>query len=168
MKLRLKEFTIIVSIISIIFAISCIHSAQTRITPGINLNGFRYVYVSPLSYADGSVDKYGIRAKVVTMFRDEGFIFLYENQISNLKPEELGQALYCTISHFHTGDGFGGSYATVVIECLDLLNRQIFYGKGNSQGFTIQDDLDGAVKLAFQAFQNKYTGFNPAYSLNIS
>lgn len=155
----------------ILLICGCVSSTQIRILPGINLNGFGYVYISPLTYPDGSVDRYGIRTKVASMFSNEGLRVLSEDEVKNFDKNKFGQLLYCTINHFHSSlaGGLGGTYATVIIDCYDALNRNIYHGIGKFQGaFTVSDDLDGAVNRAFQGFSAKYTGFNPAVAIDIN
>lgn len=154
----------------IFFICGCVSTTQTRILPGVSLNGFGYVYISPIVYPDGSVDRYGIKTKVASMFSNEGLRILSEDGVKNFDRNKLGQVLFCTISHFHSSlaAGLGGTYATVIIDCYDALNRHIFHGKGKFQGvFTVSDDLDGAVKRAFQGFAARYRGFNPILAVNI-
>jgi len=150
---------------------ACVSNTQVRTLPGQNLNAFGYVHIAPLTYSDGSVDFYGIWARVSSMFRNEGLRILSESDLNNFPRSNLGQVLYCTINHFYSSSagGLGGKYATVIIECRDVLNREIYYGKGKFQGiFTESDDLDAVLKLAFQGFAVCYIGFNQALLVDIN
>jgi serine protease Do len=161
------EGIVIICIITIFFPCGCVHSAQFHITPNFNLNGFRYVYIAPIIYQDGSQDRYGLWNKTSSFFLGKGFEVINDDQTKKLSEKQQGQCLICSVSHFHSSDGMGGTYATVDIKCYDVLNRVVYGGKGKSQGLTVQDDLDGALRLALQGFDYNYRTFNASFSIDI-
>lgn len=160
---------ILAIIIAMIASIGCVAPKTTHfIQPGYNLNGFRYVYISPPIYQDGTIDKHDLAQRLSKLFAQEGVQVLSKYDLESLPENELGQVLYCNISHFHTPDGYGlgGTYITVTIDLYDMFQQRIFRGKGIYQGSTMDDDFDGGIKMAFQAFSEKYTGFDPSFAID--
>lgn len=146
--------------------VGCVSSSKHLIQSGSNLNGYRYVYINPLTYQSGGEDMYGIGSKFANLFTQEGLQVLAENQVRSLSTNEKGQVLWCKIQHFHTPDGMGGSYATVILDAYDVFNKRVYRGEGKYQGLSVSADLDGAVMRAFKGFSHNYSGFNRALAID--
>lgn len=161
-------FIFTLSFIFLCFLSGCVSNTQTNILPGINLDGFAYVTIAPIVYSDGVADKYGLEVKLAAMFIDEGLRYISDIQAETFPIKRKGEILFCNLSHYHSplAGGLIGTYATLIIQGYDILGRRVFYGKGESQGMTIQADLDGALKKAFAGFAAAYIGFNPSYTIN--
>lgn len=148
------------------FIIGCVASSQHFVRPTSNLNGFRYVLISPITYEDGMIDKYALGMRLAEMFMREGVQVLDEYEVKELPGKVLPQVLFCSTQHFHNPDAFGGSYATFTIYLRDWSGREVFKGVGKYQGFSIQADLDGALQRAFEGFARSYSEFKPSLAID--
>jgi len=145
--------------------IGCVASSRHLIQSSYNLNGFRYVLIAPITYEDGFTDKYGLGMRLAELFAKEGVQVLSEYELDGLPKDNLLQVLVCEVQHFHTPDALGGSYATVIIDLYDMTRRKVFKGEGKYQGLSIQADLDGALKRAFEGFAKNYSGFKASLAI---
>ena len=142
-------------IVSIVFimttALACV--SQT-------LDGYRYLYLPPLTYTDGSVDKYGIANKVSKSFERKGFIIAnYKNQLPDNKTIEIYSVLYCAIQH--SADICDMCYNNVTITLTNVLNETVLVLSGRGMGFTLQGDLNNATRNALSEFEKMPYKYNP-------
>ena len=117
-------------------ALSCI--SQT-------LDGYKYLYLPPLTYTDGSVDKWGIADKVSRCFEKKGFIIAnYPNQLPDKTSKEIFSVLICTIQH--SADYCDMCYNNVTITLTNVLKETVLVLSGRGMGLTLQGDLNNATR----------------------
>lgn len=162
----MKFFPKVVMMFTLVIAIMCIGcyvpmapQASYNIHPDRVLNAYKYVYILPLEYDDGSHDKYGIANKVDQILRQEGFNTIDEFRLKKLNKEDMLELLFCSVKHWHTPAG-AGTAANVEISFTDITLETVYFGIGVFQGHTIQEDLFGATEQALGGLVTVYTGFD--------
>jgi|GEM_PF-5815671 len=75
----------------------CVASSQHFVRPSSNLNGFRYVFISPITYEDGMIDKYGLGMRLADMFMKEGVQVLDEYEVKEL-PRKVTESIRLLLS----------------------------------------------------------------------
>ena len=111
------------------------------------LDGYKYLYLPPLTYTDGSVDKYGIANKVSKSFERKGFIIAnYKNQLPDNDSEERFSVLICTIQH--SVDYCDMCSNNVTITLTNILQETVLVLSGKGMGLTLQGDLNNATRNA--------------------
>ncbi len=121
------------------------------------LNGFKYVFVSPIEYQDGQNDKYGVRNIVVNNLSSTGIKLINQNLIP---PDVLSNpciALDCIISHTNAL----GVRDWVTLQFYDCNDNLVLETKGRSGTFvySVAQELVEAAESAckdFKKFRYKY------------
>jgi S1-C subfamily serine protease len=130
-----------------------------------SLNGYKYVFVPTIKYADGSVDRFGVIAHLRQFFVQKGFIVLMEG---STPPQEVQNdpclLLNCSVEH-STGALESSKVTITLMNC----NREVvFSNTAKSVGWAYQDAADNAVKKAFApiySFPYKYdASATPAFN----
>ncbi|MBT4034782.1 MAG: trypsin-like peptidase domain-containing protein [Candidatus Marinimicrobia bacterium] len=161
------SISINILVLAIIMMVGCVPPQENHSTlPGRPLNAYKYVVVLAPSYEGSSVDQYGVASKLSQMFQQEGMVVLSQDAGLALDEKEKPKLVICGITHNHTPDSFGGSYATVKITLMNTYGETVYAGTGRYQGLSIIDDLAGASREAFKGFSAKYVGYNPALALS--
>ena len=134
----LKELFISI-IVVFITSLSCVSQA---------LDGYKYLYLPPLTYTDGSVDKWGIAEKVSRCFEKKGFIIANNpNQLpSDYTTKEFFSILNCNIQH--SADYCDMCYNHVTITLTNVLQETVLTLSGKGMGLTLQGDLNNATRNA--------------------
>ena len=143
---------LIISIVIIITtSLSCI--SQT-------LDGYKYLYLPPLTYTDGSIDKWGISQKVSNCFERKGFIIAnYPNQLPENTTKEYYSILICSIQH--SPDYCDMCYNHVTITLTNVLKETVLTLSGKGMGLTLQGDLNNATRNALSDIERMSYKYNP-------
>ncbi len=147
-------------VLFILFLSSCTIPPQSSFTihPERNVNAYKYVLIMTPTYDDKTYDKYGVANRVETKLRQKGFMIVNESR--KLPENSSDYFLICSIRHYHTPTGGGGSYANVEISMMDNTGETVYTGKGIYQGMSVLQDLHGAVDQALKGFNSSYISFN--------
>lgn len=115
------------------------------------LDGYKYLYLPPLTYTDGSVDKWGIADKVLKCFEEKGFVVIqYKYQLPDYRSNESRGVLICSIEH--TADSYD-LYNHVTITLSNIFNEKILTLNGSGMGLTVQGDLNIATRNALKPIE---------------
>lgn len=130
------------------------------------LDGYKYLYLPPLTYTDGSVDKWGIADKVSRCFEKKGFIVVnYNNQLPDNESKEFFTILICTIQH--SADYCDMCYNNVTITLTNVLKETVLVLSGRGMGLTLQGDLNNATRNALSDIESMSYKYNPEKSPQI-
>ena len=159
---------IIVLFFSIFFYGCPVTTSDYFLQPGRSLNAFKYIYIYPLEYKDGTIDTWGIATKLSNHFSMKGLqVISNQEDLKKLSPEQYGETMFCKISH-----NYSWRDASCTIEIYDYRNQKIFNCIGTYQQKSVMIDQDireellGAAEEAFKSFDKSYTTFDPSLAIN--
>ena len=132
---------------SVIFLLGC-SSSSHFLTPGVNLNNYKYVYIALETY-DSDI----IETLVSKLFSQEGLIVLTINRVRDLSQSEVKLVLFCSVNY---DNGFPGKAS---IRIYDVEEKLLYIGEGSFDGIDIDGSGRNAVEEAFGPFAELYTGF---------
>lgn len=143
---------IIFSIVFVCTGLSCF--SQT-------LDGYRYLYLPPLKYMDGSMDKYGIAREVSLHFKRLGFIIATsENQLPNYLSCERNSILFCNIEQ--SWDDIVYASTEITITLTNILKETVLTLNNNGKALSNkQDAVNRALRNMFEPVDNITYNFNP-------
>jgi S1-C subfamily serine protease len=130
------------------------------------LDGYKYVYIAPLKYEDGTIDKFGLMVQVANRFEKMGLQVIKRDVVTGIKFYDIEcMSLLCIINH--NGGLYGkNEFAMSLTNCNDVkiysiqtkANAPTWYGET-----TIDKDLRKCIDRAFDPLQKK-----PGYSYDRS
>ena len=130
------------------------------------LDGYKYLYLPPLTYTDGSIDKWGISQKVSNCFERKGFIIAnYPNQLPDNTTRDFFSVLICTIQH--SADYCDMCYNHVTITLTNVLKETVITLSGKGMGLTLQGDLNNATRNALSTVERMSYKFDSEKSPRI-
>lgn len=134
---------------------------------GSNLNSYKYVTVSPLTYDNDVEDKFGIRNLTILYLNQMGFTVLSETETKQLDKDDYNKYLFCSVSHIAI---FSKRTVTVTIEFFDIFNEKVFSATAEHDFQYTDGELSllKATELAISKIKTNYTGFNSTFELDIS
>lgn len=149
MKVRIISWLCLLAIIST-------GLAQSRLPFKSSPNGYKYVLIPALKYADGRYDPWGVGAHLREYFTKKGFIVITDPAGA---PQELQNdpclLLTCSVEH-----SFGALESSkVTITLMNCKREVVFSNTGSSVGWAAQDSANNATKKAFApiySFPYKY------------
>jgi len=118
-------------------------------------NGYKYIYLPPLTYQNGGVDIYGIASNTRSYFTEKGFGILVDKSEPNNIPKEVKEnpclVLTCQIEH-PSPNGFSNSVTLTFLNCK---NQLVYKTKGSgSMGMNVEGDYRIAVRKALKDFSS--------------
>lgn len=125
------------------------------------LDGYKYLFLPPLTYTDGSIDKWGVAEKVSQCFQRKGFVVVnYANQLPDNKTNEFRSVLVCTIQH--SADMCDFCTNTVTITLTNVFKETILTLSGKSQGLhvSLQGELGSAARNALSSLERMKYSFD--------
>jgi S1-C subfamily serine protease len=128
------------------------------------LNGYKYVYVTPIKYQDGSYDKFALMSYCNKKFYYIGFDLLDFNNLSaSEKVNKRCLTLFCQISH--TGNAYGKNSLTLRLK--NCNNEIVFENEVQANGATwagettIAKVLDKCIKRVFEPLDKLKYSYDP-------
>jgi S1-C subfamily serine protease len=120
------------------------------------LNGYKYVYILPIKYQDGSYDKFSLMSIADKKFSDIGFQVVDIAKMTNGEKTNIKcQSLTCHISH--TGNAYGkNSLKLLLTNCrgLSVYENDVSANAVTWAGeYTVAKDLEKCIKKAFQPLE---------------
>lgn len=129
------------------------------------LDGYKYLFLPPLTYTDGSIDKWGVAEKVSQCFQRKGFVVVnYANQLPDNKTSEFRGVLVCTIQH--SADMCDFCTNTVTITLTNVFKETVLTLSGKSQGLhvSLNGELGSATRNALSTLERMSYSFDPQKS----
>ena len=106
-------------------------------------NGYKYVYLAPLTYQDGSTDKWGIRSQVKEKLIDYGLTVLE----TTTPPQGVDVCLIVSCFIEHTNNAYQTASDYVYLKFFNCTNQVVYSSQGAS----------GALVISFQQGWRKAT-----------
>lgn len=125
------------------------------------MNGFKYVYVEPLKYENGSSDIWGIESRTKSFFQSLGYTIVYSAQ----GIENTCEVLRILISHTNILPPQSG-FNRVDFSLFDC-NGFFYKFSDRAMKFSVQGDFNAATKKALKKFKErdiKNYSFDSAYT----
>lgn len=133
------------------------------------LDGYKYVYVHPMTYEGQEGDRYGAQASVSNFLRESGFIVVSEgsSQYYDLK-ENPCLLLDVIINHESTTSGYssvGYGWTEMLVTIKNCEEIVLYMEKGACEnGGAVYDIISKCAKRALKKLDNKHR-FNPGKSI---
>lgn len=139
------------------FFTSLIALGQSNVTV---LNGYKSIYLMPLTYKDGSSDKFGLRSFVKDKLVSKGFKITEAD--ADLKGSEGCFIVACVINH--TNNFYQHYPDRIELKFINCTKEQIFTLEGASNtsmvDYTPEKGLAQATERAFDKINNYYYSFD--------
>ena len=129
------------------------------------LDGYKYLFLPPLTYTDGSIDKWGVAEKVSQCFQRKGFVVAnYVSELPDNKTSEYRSVLICNIQH--SADMCDLCTNTVTITLTNVFRETVLTLSGKSQGLhvSLQGELGSATRNALSSIERMRYSFDPQKS----
>ncbi len=127
------------------------------------LNGYKYVYLPPLTYQDGSTDKWGIRSQVKEKLVGSGL-----NVFETTTPPK-GVDLCLIVSCFidHTNNAYQAASDYVYLKFINCSNQVVYLSQGSTGTLvtSFQQGWRKATKAATSDFNYYHYAFDESKSL---
>ncbi len=142
-------------VVSLFFLLAGCVATQHTISPGADLNNFRFVHI-----IQPYMDPHRTHIEVTTLFQDAGFAVLDTIGIENLPVNDRCKTLIAKYGYSSTSL-MTDAYITLSDYCKG--GKIIYNGKGQyGMGLNMRGDVMGALKQAFMGVSTRYTGYDPS------
>lgn len=151
-----KNFSVLLFILNSLFVLG-----QSDIEA---LNGYKYVYLAPLTYQDGSIDKWGIRNQVKEKIIRSGLQVLE----STTPPSDIDVCLIVACIIDHTNNSYQTTSEYVYLKFIDCTEKVVFTSQGAS-GSVVLSNQQGwrkATKSATSEFDKYKYDFDESKTVN--
>lgn len=127
------------------------------------LNGYRYVYLAPLSYEDGSNDKWGIHSQVKEKLIGSGFTLLE----TTTPPNGIDVCLIISCFIGHTNNAYQAVSDYVYLEFINCTKQVVYRSQGASGAFvtTLQQGWRKATNGATSDFNYYQYSFDESKTI---
>lgn len=132
-------------------------------------NGFKYIYVAPINYTDGSSDYWGIEAQTKKFFKNIGFKIINNiNEVSEI--ENICEVLNIQITHTNCKVN---CYNTVTLKLSDC-NGKWSTIKDSAMSLSLRGDYRNATKKVLKTISSRFiknyhfdSYYTPKYKTNV-
>lgn len=128
------------------------------------LNGYKYVYLAPLTYKDGSTDKWGIRSQVREKLIGSGINVLE----TTTPPQGVDVCLIVSCFIDHTNNAYQAASDYVYLKFINCANQVVYSSQGASGAFvtSFQQGWRKATKGATSDFNYYSYGFDESKTIS--
>ncbi|MFN4971938.1 MAG: hypothetical protein ACK5GX_02780, partial [Bacteroidota bacterium] len=127
-------------------------------------NGYKYVYLAPLTYKDGSTDKWGIRSQVKEKLIGSGINVLE----TTTPPQGVDVCLIVSCIIDHTNNAYQAASDYVYIKFINCVNQVVYSSQGASGAFvtSFQQAWRKATKGATSDFNYYQYSFDESKTIS--
>ena len=127
-------------------------------------NGFKVLYIPKMEYNDGTIDKYGVNSKLVSIFKGHGMLVCNNDSYSKYKDiveENPCLLLRADPSIKWTPTGGGGSRCYLTLKFFDCNEKIVYTKQTNGMGLDLFADVRKCVNKMKTAFYYLNYNFDP-------
>ena len=133
---------------------------------GQYLNGYKYIYIPKIKYTDGSIGKYSISSKLISIFQKKGLIAYNEDNALNYKQEIYNnrcQFLSSTIKiDWKPVGGYGSQRLYMTLTIRNCNNKTVVSKTVDGMGMDRYADVRKCINKINNFFYNVPYNFIPA------
>jgi hypothetical protein len=158
----------------LIFITGC-GSSSHIINPNANFNDLRYAYIEPYDNKNTDEDQLKLVTMLTELFTKKGLKILSKSEFEIISRDKESQS-FITIVRFYyeikskkisRGPEYEYSIPTIKINMFDLLNNEIYSGKGSYNGIGSKDQIIKLALLdAFDGFDKHFEGVKKDSKIN--
>ena len=130
------------------------------------LNGYKYIYVPNLKYNDGSVNKYSVNSKLISIFQTKGFIAYNDDNALNYKDEVQNNRCQFLSSNvkldWKVEGAYGGTRLYMTLSLINCNNKVVVTKTVNYKGLDRTADVRKCISKIYNFFYSIPYNFIPS------